>query len=65
MREELAGRADKNSEEVIPREFIVQYLVGGYLAVLIWWLDRGARLPVERMDAMFRRLASGGISVRP
>jgi hypothetical protein len=39
----------------------VQYVVGGYMAVLTWWLDGGAKLPPHRIDAMFRRLATEGI----
>lgn len=31
----------------------------GYEAA--WWLDAGAKLPPERMDAMFRHLATEGI----
>jgi AcrR family transcriptional regulator len=61
VRNELAGTIDKNSADVIPREFVVQYIVGAYMAVLTWWLDGGAKLPPERIDAMFRRLATEGI----
>jgi len=31
------------------------------MAVLIWWLDSGAKLPPERVDAMIRRLTTSGI----
>jgi len=61
VRHELAAMAGKKSDDVIPRELVVQYIVGAYMAVLTWWLDRGAKLPPERMDAMFRRLATKGI----
>jgi AcrR family transcriptional regulator len=61
VRDELAATADKNSADVIPRELVVQYVVGAYMAVLTWWLDRGAELPPQRIDAMFRRLATEGI----
>lgn len=61
VRNELAATADKNSADVIPRELVVQYVVGAYMAVLTWWLDGGAKLPPHRVDAMFRRLASEGI----
>ena len=61
VRDELAATVDKNSAAVIPRELVVQYVVGAYMAVLTWWLDGGAKLPPERIDAMFRRLASDGI----
>jgi AcrR family transcriptional regulator len=61
VRDELAATADRNSADVIPREFVVQYVVGAYMAVLTWWLDGGAKLPPRRIDAMFRRVATGGI----
>jgi AcrR family transcriptional regulator len=61
VRNELASTADTKSGDVIPREVVVQYVVGAYMAVLTWWLDGGAKVPPERMDAIFRRLANLGI----
>jgi hypothetical protein len=61
VRDELAATGHKNSIDTMPREFIVQYIVGAWMAVLTWWLDKGAKLPVHRIDAMFRRLATEGI----
>jgi AcrR family transcriptional regulator len=61
VRNELASTPDTKSGHVIPREVVVQYVVGAYMAVLTWWLDGGAKLPPQRMDAMFRRLANLGI----
>ena len=62
VRNEFAATAGKNSADTIPREFIVQYVVGAYMAVLTWWLDGGAKLPPKRIDEMFRRLAAEGIT---
>ncbi len=42
-------------------EVTTQYVVGGYMAVLTWWLDGGARLPPDRIDAISRRLAIQGV----
>ena len=61
VRDELAAPVDKNSKDFIHREIVVQYVVGAYMALLIWWLDGGAKLPPQRIDAMFRRLATKGI----
>jgi len=58
VRDELAAAVHKKSEDIIPRELVVQYVVGAYMAVLTWWLDGGAKLPPQRIDAMFRRLAT-------
>jgi AcrR family transcriptional regulator len=60
VRTELAATAD-GSPESAPREFVVQYVVGAYMAVLTWWLDRGAKPPPAEVDEMFRRLATDGI----
>ena len=43
--------------EAVPKDFAVQYLVGAFMAVLIWWLDRGAKVAPERLDQMFRAMA--------
>jgi AcrR family transcriptional regulator len=64
VRAELTAASGKNSAGDMPRDFVVQYVVGGYMAVLTWWLDRGAKLPSERVDAMFRRLATEGVMHR-
>jgi AcrR family transcriptional regulator len=61
VRNELAAAVDKKSADVIPREIAVQYVVGAFMAVMTWWLDGGAKLPPQRIDAMFRRLATEGI----
>ena len=61
VRDELASDADKVSGAAIPRDLVVHYVVGAFMDVLTWWLDGGAELPPERIDAMFRRLATEGI----
>jgi AcrR family transcriptional regulator len=61
VRDELHASAGKNSDGAIPREFVVHYVVGAYMAVMTWWLDGGAKLPPRQVDAMFRRLAIEGI----
>ena len=62
VRNEFPASVGKNSADIVPRELVVQYVVGAYMAVLIWWLDGGAKLPPKRIDAMFRRLATEGIT---
>jgi len=61
IRNELAATAGKKSADDFPRELVVQYVVGAFMAVMTWWLDGGAKLPPQRVDAMFRRLATEGI----
>ncbi len=64
VREELSANASKASSDAIPREFVIQYVVGAYMAVLTWWLDGGAKLPPRQIDEMFRRLATEGVAAQ-
>ena len=61
VRNELAATSDGQSTDRIPRDLVIQYLVGAYMAVLTWWLDRGAKLTPQEVDAAFRRLATEGV----
>jgi AcrR family transcriptional regulator len=63
VRDELHASAGKNPNGAIPRELVVHYVVGAYMAVMTWWLDGGAKLPPQQVDAMFRRLAIEGIDL--
>lgn len=58
VRKELIMAGD--NDEAIPAEFVVQYVVEACIAVLTWWLDRGAKSSAQKMDAMFRHLAMNG-----
>ena len=59
---ELAGISAGDAQDAAPRQFTVEYIVGAYMAVLTWWLDGGAKLSPQRMDAMFRGLAIEGVA---
>jgi len=61
VRAGLPSGATEAGAAAPPREFLVQHLVGAYLAVLTWWLDGGATIPPREMDAMFQRLAREGL----
>jgi AcrR family transcriptional regulator len=67
VRRELAAIAGKGTREAVPRELVVRYLVGAYMAVAAWWLDQGARLAPAEVDAMFQSLALDGMraALRP
>jgi len=56
VRKELPADAGPN------RELTVQFLVGAYLSVLTWWLNRGATEAPEQIEAAFRELAVRGLS---
>jgi AcrR family transcriptional regulator len=61
VRNELAATVHKKSADVIPREVVVQYVVGAFMAVMTWWLDGGAKLSARQIDTMFRHLATEGM----
>ena len=60
VRKEVSGTG-RRSKATASNEVAVRYLVGAYLAVLTWWLDSGAKMPAEEIDALFRSLALGGV----
>jgi hypothetical protein len=63
LRDELATYEVKDTNGV-SRDFLVQHIVGAYIAVLAWWLEGGAKLPPQRIDAIFRRLTLQGLGLR-
>lgn len=62
VRDDLAATNYPESTDAVPRELVVRYVVGAYMALLTWWLDHRAKLPPERIDAIFRRLAIEGLA---
>ena len=62
VRKELAEKGKAVYSSNMPRELVVQYVVGAFLSVLTWWLDGGAKLPPQKIDAMFQRLIVAGIA---
>jgi AcrR family transcriptional regulator len=61
VRRELAEAAKEKSPDALPREVVAQFIVGAFMSLLTWWLDGGAKLPAQRVDAIFRRLATEGV----
>ncbi len=41
----------------LPHEAVAQLIAGGLFGLVLWWVDGPARLSVEDVDALFRRLA--------
>jgi Transcriptional regulator C-terminal region len=39
------------------REAIAQFIAGGLIGLLIWWLNGTMRLSVTEINALFRKLA--------
>jgi len=57
-KKELSGIEE---DEVVPQEVRVQFVVGVFLTVLTWWLERRSKLTPSQVDATFRSLALKGI----
>ncbi|MFW8645479.1 TetR-like C-terminal domain-containing protein [Rhizobium beringeri] len=64
VHDDLTANPAKHPSDAMPRDLVVHYVVGAFMAVLTWWLDGGAKLPPHRIDAMFRRLVSEGVPTR-
>jgi AcrR family transcriptional regulator len=64
VRNEVAATV-RNDPAALPREFVVTYVVGAFMAVLTSWLDGGAKLPPQQVGAMFRQLVMAGITPPP
>jgi AcrR family transcriptional regulator len=43
------------------RDLLVQYLTGGFMAVMTWWADHGAKLSPAAVDAIFCQLSMQGL----
>ena len=60
VREEVAT-LNRSSSRSITEELIVQYVVGAFVSVLTWWLDRGAKISPEQIETLLRRTALEGV----
>ncbi|WP_375598526.1 TetR/AcrR family transcriptional regulator [Devosia sp. Naph2] len=63
VRAELAPGM-KSTNAPLDDELTVQFLVGGYMSVLTWWLDRGGKEPPELIESGFRQMALNGLSIK-
>jgi hypothetical protein len=43
---------------------MAQYVAGAFMAVLTWWVDRGARQRPAEVDTLFRRLVMRGLAAQ-
>ncbi|MDX8501727.1 TetR/AcrR family transcriptional regulator [Mesorhizobium sp. VK4C] len=59
VRQELSSTL---REDTMPRDFVVQFIVGAFLTALNWWFERKPGLLPSEVDAMFRSLVLDGLS---
>ena len=57
VREGLDSSISRKKCDVMQVEAVVQFVAGGLLGLLVSWQDKLARLSVDDMDALFRRMA--------
>jgi AcrR family transcriptional regulator len=56
-REEVKALAARSDTSSMPTEAVVQFVAGGLFGLLMWWGNGKMRMPVEDVNALFRRLA--------
>lgn len=61
IRKEIMAESTGRTDRAVPPDLVVKYLVGAYVSVLTWWLDRGAEPSPQVLDEMFRQLAMNGL----
>jgi AcrR family transcriptional regulator len=62
VRKELSGVQEV---EAIPREIHTRFVVGTFVTVLTWWLERRPKLAPSQVDTIFRSLVLNGIGPSP
>jgi AcrR family transcriptional regulator len=50
--------------EEVPQDVTEQYIVGGFMSLLLWSLERKVKQSPAQLDAMFQRLVLRGIESR-
>ena len=60
VKSELANSKDGNSKSSIPLAVRVEFIVGAFMSILVWWLKNGAALSPKRIDQMFRQMIVNG-----
>lgn len=65
VRRELSLIEPEDSGDARAREVVVQFVAGAFVALLIWWLDSGAKLLPEQIDAIFKQLVTRGLASDP
>ncbi|MBN9527210.1 MAG: TetR/AcrR family transcriptional regulator [Alphaproteobacteria bacterium] len=61
VRDELVSWRRGKPSGPMPLEAAVQFVVGGYMALLTWWLDKGAKISPQEFDALFQQFATKGV----
>jgi AcrR family transcriptional regulator len=57
VRDDVRAMASAQAKGVMPYEAVAQLIAGGLFGLILWWVDGPAKLTVEEIDALFRRMA--------
>lgn len=57
VRDDMKAMAPPDPGREVSQEAITQLIAGGLFGLILWWVDGPARLSVEEVDALFRRVA--------
>jgi AcrR family transcriptional regulator len=57
VREDLSAIKFAHCAQNVPREALIQFIVGSIMSVLTWWVDEPLEYSADEVDAIFRRLA--------
>lgn len=60
IRKEIRQLAPSGTSDIFLRDLTVQYIVGAFMSVLLWWVEGGTKRSPEEMEAFFRRLYDHG-----
>jgi len=62
VRDELKATAPHTDNVSTPTEATAQFIGGGLFGLLMWWGSGKMRMPVEEVNTLFRRLATGAVT---
>ena len=62
-RDEVKAMTARSDTGSMPTEAVVQFVAGGLFGLLMWWGNGKMRMPVEEVNALFRRLAIPAVKV--
>ena len=56
VQEELSELLPRSAPNDVPQSALIQFVVGGLMSILTWWLEGESNLKAAQVDAIFRRL---------
>ena len=57
VRDDLKGMSQKAEGRNAAKDAVAEFIAGGLMGLLFWWLEARERIGVEEMNALFRRFA--------